>query len=202
MKRHIFYILIFSLYFQGFSSPAAAFIELSPEETVTRILAEVKRTGSPAALIPYVDWETVFYSIPQKQRLNNRLQNAADVQKYYQQILQNPANYLEKQFEKKMAQVPEDAKSQLEVKLQDLLAKLDAEMSKVKKQMLTLEYQVGQAVVSGDKAEVPVQATISGQKKQERVKLVKRRGRWLLPSLGVLGTDKTGLNAKVGALGK
>ena len=183
--------IIFSISLMVFLfSPSISYSQETPEETLNKILSEIKSSASTAPVVNYVDWDKAFESLPEDRKKIIAVSSPDEMRSYYESILKDPLAVMEKQYEKKIAGLTPEQKPIFEqnfARLKDILEKKSKEMEK---RISESEYEVGKAEIKGSKAAVPLKRKYIGKTIEENVVLEKSGDKWLLPTVSSLSTAK------------
>ena len=161
----------------------------APEKILEQIISKIKEASNASPVVDYVDWDEAFSKVPEQQRTVMSITSPEQMKSFYTEVLKNPSAMMQKQFEARLKTLPEEQRGVLRQslgKMQDVMKKKEAEM---KERIAKTEYKVGKSTVEGDKAKVELSQTFNGETKTEEVKFVKKDGKWLLPSVGIVSEN-------------
>lgn len=162
----------------------------SPESTVQEIVTKMKAEGNPAVIVEYVNWTKAFSQFPQNQKDQLGVKSPDEMKSFFREMLAHPSVVMKKQMESRLSTVPpdklEEAKQSI-VKIEEMMKTKETEM---KERLTSTKYEVGSANINGEQATVKLTQVYKDQTRTEDVTLEKDNGRWMLPSVNMVGPPK------------
>ena len=156
----------------------------TPESVMKEILGKIKAESNSSPIVEYVDWETAFAQAPDQQKQVMNINSPEQLKEFYREVLKNPAAMMKKHVESRMATVPEDQKAMMQATMVQMEQVIKQKEEEMKQKIAGTEYTIGEAVVTGSEAVVPLTATFEEEEKKHDVDFIKKDGRWLLATPG------------------
>ncbi len=167
----------------GLSLAAApAFALATPEETVKEIIGKLKESGDPAVIIEYVSWEDAFKETKPEVLGALGVTDAKGLKEKTKQLMAEPAKFVRGLLEPRIAALPPDKREIMSAQIEPLTKKVEKEFEEGKAKIKRTDFVIGKSEVTGETAIVEVKATLDGKTQENKLKLVKRGDKWLLPS--------------------
>ena len=183
--------IILSIFLTAFLSfPTVSYSQETPEQTLSKILSDIKTSASTTPVVNYVDWEKAFNNLSEEKRKKNSISSSQEMKSYYENVLKNPIAIMEKQYKKKIASLTPQQKPIFEQNFARLKSALEEKTKEMSERIAESEYEVGVAKVTGDIAIVPLKRKYIGKTTEENVRLEKSGDKWLLPGVNSLSAKK------------
>lgn len=157
--------------------------DAGPEPVIKEIIAKLKETGSPIALMDYIHWESVLETLPPKLREQRKLTTAAQLKAFYSEAFDDPAKFMAKQLEENISKVPADRQALARQHMATIIDSVKKKMDTARDQVRRTEFEIGKVQRNGDKADVEVIGRLDGTDKRQHLNLKKVDGKWLLTTL-------------------
>ena len=147
------------------------------------LIAEVKSTGSPVAIIERVDWTTAFAQTLPEYRKGIGVKTPAELKDFYRSMFENPNAVMKEKLASKMDSLPPAKQAALEVLMMRVEASMkehkQSEMDKLRRSKINV---IG-SKIDGDKATVEFESLLDGKTKTQTVQLIKVDNQWRFPTL-------------------
>jgi len=155
----------------------------SPAALVTEMVVKIKALRSSAPVVEYVDWDIAFERAPEAERNARGFRSSAEMRDYYFRLLSDPERFARQEVASRAALVPPEKRAELEQALQNSLEDIRAANDKMREQLRQIQFDVGEEKITGDTASVMVSTTLNGETSSGPVELIRKNGRWYLPSI-------------------
>lgn len=166
--------------------PAVSYSQETPEQTLNKILSEIKSTGSTSPVVNYVDWDKAFENLSEDRKKIIAVSTAEEMKSYYESVLKDPLVVMEKQYQNKIASLAPEQKPVFEQNFIRLKSVLEKKSKEMQTRISESEYEVGKAQITGNKALISLKRTYIGKTLEENVTLEKFGDKWLLPAVNSL----------------
>ncbi len=166
----------------------------SPEGVLNRILSEIKTAQNTSPVVNYVDWKKAFNSLSVERKNKISVNSSDEMKSYYQTILKNPIAVMEKQYKARIAKLDPEQKSVYEEQFSSVKKILEEKTKEMNSRIAESTYEVGEANIDGNIAIVSLKRKYLGKTKEEKVRLEKSDGRWLLPAVNSIGGQVNSVN--------
>ena len=154
-----------------------------PAGVVTEMVVKIKALRSSAPVVEYVHWETAFQGVSEAERVARGFRSPVEMKNYYTLLLGDPERFARSEVARQTAVVPPEQRAQVEKALEASLDQIRGARDRMREQFREIQFEVGEATISGDSARVVVTTKIGQETVQGPVDLIQREGRWYLPSV-------------------
>lgn len=159
----------------------------TPEGTLKEIVDSLKSSREPAVMLDYVDWPGAFGRISPEQRASLGAKDPAELKTVFTLMLKDPAEFIRRRLEATMPRGGDGAMVQQALTVGVQAAQDQAR--RMRDKIAQTDFQVGAAVRNGQGAKVPLTTTVDGVSRTTEVELELVDGRWLLSTLGLVGSE-------------
>ncbi len=179
-----------------FLVPVSAAAEMSPGETMEKIISSLKANPGIAGIADYVHWETAYKQMPSSQLQEMGISSATDLKKFYIDAQTDPGSIIRRQM--KQRGLPPQQAQMMEQQIAMLSENLKKRMAEQHEKLMRTKFDIGEAAINGAEAKIPLTTSLDGTEKQDTVTLRKYGSEWLLPGLSFLDSTQ-GSAAPTGA---
>jgi Domain of unknown function (DUF4878) len=155
----------------------------SPEDVVTKMVADLKKDGGPLGVINYVHWQTAFDGLPEQEKKGMGVNTPEELKTFYQNLYTDPSAFFQKQMTARMGNVPAEQQAAMKAQMDQMSAQMKEKFAKAKEDIKKTDFEITNSKIDGDKAVVHVSTTLDGAKKEDDINLIKIDDKWYLPSL-------------------
>lgn len=157
----------------------------TPEEMLSKLIAEVKSSGSPIPILERVDWKTAFAETLTDDRYRAAIgvKSPEELKSFYRSVFENPNALMKERVASKMDSLPPAKQAALEVLMMRVEATMKEHKASEMEKLRRSEFKITGSRIEGDKATVDFDAVLDGETKTQTVKFIKVDGRWRFPNL-------------------
>ena len=168
--------------------------EKSPEQIVKTVFTKIKQTGTPLPVLTYVHWETVYARLSEKEKSYLSIKNPKDLRNTISEFIKSPEKLIQRNLiQTSIEGLSAEKQEALKAQISEITEKIKDRTSQNTVKLKQARFNIGTAEINGNEAIVPLNITVSGQERNESIKLVKIDEKWYFPSIDLL-SSKTNLN--------
>lgn len=158
----------------------------SPKETVEAMVSKLKESGSPAAIVDFVHWQSAFETVDAQQRQIRNVNSPEQLRKQYLDLFNNPNAIFREQMDRMKAQMPPEQQQMVEAQMAQAETMLQTMMTDMKAKLAKTEFSIGEVKEEGDSATVELLTTSDGESESNTLKMIKVEDKWYLATLDSL----------------
>ncbi|MCB0346393.1 MAG: hypothetical protein KDD66_14835 [Bdellovibrionales bacterium] len=167
-----------------FILPSAAAAEMTPAQTLEKIVASLKANPGIAGIADFVHWQTAFEQMPAPQLKEMGISSPEDLKKFYIEAQNDPGAIIRRQM--KQRGLPAEQAQMMEQHIAAMSTQLKQRMDEQHTKIKRTTFEIGEASVNGSEAKIPLTTSVDGKQKEDVVTLRKYGNEWLLPGLAFL----------------
>jgi hypothetical protein len=156
----------------------------TPAETIQSMVQVMKSGEGFAGLMRFVHWGTAFAGLREADRASLQVDSPEALRAVTLAYLSDPGAALEKQLQSRLKEIPDEQRGLLQKFLAQQQDRLQAKLQRVEIRMAASEYSVGEIVVTGDTAVVPLTVQHEGVEETRQISLQLIGSMWYLPTRG------------------
>jgi len=192
------FFIVFSI-FALFLLPATALSENTPEQLVEEMVADLKESQSPAAILNYVYWPTAFDSFPAEQLTMLNISTPEELKTHFAGILNDPGSFMRDQITEHADNFPEEQRGAAVESMKAMVKEMEAYNENIGHNLARTEYSTRTIAFDENAALIELTSVLDGKTQVSQVELVNIKGNWYLPSV-VFVQDQARAGARASGL--
>lgn len=154
-----------------------------PAALVTEMVVKIKALRNSSPVVEYVHWDTAFERLSEAERSARGFRSSAEMRDYYFRMLSDPERFARQEVAVRASIVPPEKRAELDRAFERSLEEIRASTAAIREQFQQMQFDVGEERIDGDTAQVMVATTLGGETNRGQVELIRKDGRWYLPSI-------------------
>ena len=151
----------------------------TPADVVKTALDATKNSGSPAEMLNYIHWQTVFEKLPPEQRASFKATTPEELKRFYQKSFEDPTELIKSQ----LSRIPQDQRAAAEQQLGTYANMMKSALDQAKIKLKSLQYEITNSKINGNEAIVSLKTTTEGKVTNSEVKMLNVDGKWYFANI-------------------
>jgi len=193
LSLSFFPIVLICLLFVSLNTPSVALAQdsspVSAEETVLKMMSELKESKNPSVMLNYVYWPQAFANFPAEQRAKLQISNAEELKSHFKAIIEDPGTFMREQLVNHAQDLPEEHRAAAVESMKSMVDEMESHNEVMRKNMGLATYQARTLRMDEVSALIELRTTLGDSTDIDQVELVKIEDNWYLPTVVFIQTQ-------------
>jgi len=189
----LFPLVFICLFLVSLNTPSVVLAQssspLSAEETLLKMMSELKESKNPSVMLNYVYWPQAFANFPAEHRARLQISSAEELKSHFKAIIEDPGTFMREQLVNHAHDLPEEHRAAAVKSMKSMVDEMESHHEVMRKNMRLADYQARTLRMDEGSALIELRTTLGDRTDIDQVELVKIANDWYLPTVVFIQTQ-------------